>query len=338
MTPRPPASLEIAALSHRYRGAPGYALDDVSFSVRPGERLGLLGPNGAGKSTLMRLFCGYLAIQDRAGRPPGEARITVAGIDVARDSLRARQQIGYLPEQVPLYHELRVREHLTFRARVKGVPRKERDAEIMRVCELTGLTSMLEIPVHQLSRGYRQRVGIADSLLGAPPLLVLDEPTVGLDPNQVQDIRGVLKSLGGAQTLIFSSHILAEVAALCDRVVILARGKVVADEAVELATPAHNVIAEWEVGVAKVRELIAQIAGAWPPEALHIAETKEQGSYTTIKISCSGSQIADELRIALGRASARQQIPLVRLELGRRSLEERFARATGAVEDTRHAG
>ncbi|HFE46160.1 MAG TPA: ATP-binding cassette domain-containing protein [Nannocystis exedens] len=337
MTPRPPASLEIAALSHRYRGASSYALDDVSFSVSPGERLGLLGPNGAGKSTLMRLFCGYLAVQARRGRPPGEARITVAGIDVARESLRARQQIGYLPEQVPLYHELRVREHLAFRARVKGVARRQREGEIMRVCELTGLASMLEIPVHQLSRGYRQRVGIADALLGGPPLLVLDEPTVGLDPNQVQDIRSVLRSLGGVQTLIFSSHILAEVAALCDRVVILARGKVVADEAVELATPAHEVLAEWEVGVAKVRELVAQVAGRWPPEAVRISATNEQGSTTTVKISCSGSEIADELRIALGRISARQQIPLVRLEIGRRSLEERFALATGAVEDRRHA-
>ncbi|MCA9663540.1 MAG: ATP-binding cassette domain-containing protein, partial [Myxococcales bacterium] len=213
MTPRPPASLEIAALSHRYRGAPGYALDDVSFAVRPGERLGLLGPNGAGKSTLMRLFCGYLAIQARPGRPPGETKVAVGGVDVARDSLRARQQIGYLPELVPLYTELRVREHLGFRARLKGVGRRQRDAEIMRVCELTGLASMLETPIQQLSRGYRQRVGIADALLGAPPLLVLDEPTVGLDPNQVLDIRGVLKGLGGAQTLIFSSHILAEVEA-----------------------------------------------------------------------------------------------------------------------------
>ncbi|MCB9705826.1 MAG: ATP-binding cassette domain-containing protein [Myxococcales bacterium] len=324
------------ALSHRYRGASVYALDDVSFEVRPGERVGLLGPNGAGKSTLMRLFCGFLAIQSRPGRPAGETRVAVAGIDVARDSLRARQQIGYLPEQVPLYHELRVREHLDFRARVKGVPAAERARELMRVCELTGLARMLETPILQLSRGYRQRVGIADALLGAPPLLVLDEPTVGLDPNQVLDVRAVLKSLGGAQTLIFSSHILAEVEALCDRVVILARGRIVADEAVGQAMPAHDVIAEWEATAADLRPLIDGVIGAWPPETIQVGELREQGSRATVKLRCTGSAVADELRVALGRASARRQLPLLRLELGRRSLEERFARVTGAVEDTPH--
>ncbi|MEZ4453630.1 MAG: ATP-binding cassette domain-containing protein [Nannocystaceae bacterium] len=337
MNPRPPASLEVAALSHRYRGSPIYALDDVSFEVRPGERVGLLGPNGAGKTTLMRLFCGFLAIQPRRGRPADEARVAVAGIDVATRSLAARRQIGYLPEQVPLYHELRVREHLGFRATLKEVPAREREREILRVCELTGLTSMIDRPIHQLSRGYRQRVGIADALLGAPPLLVLDEPTVGLDPNQVLDIRGVLKGLGGAQTLIFSSHILAEVEALCDRVVILARGKIVADEAVSQATPVHDVLAEWEGAADKIRGLVDSVAGGYAPDAIKIGELHERGNAVTVRVRCSGPAIADELRLALGRASARQGIPLVRLELGRRSLEERFARVTGAVEDGPHA-
>ena len=255
---RPPASLEVAALSHRYRGAPVFALDDVSFSVKPGERVGLLGPNGAGKSTLMRVFCGYLPVQRRAERPPDETRVEVAGIDVARRSLAVRERVGYLPEQVPLYHELRVREHLAFRATVKRIRRRARLEEIRRVAALTGLDGMLETPIAQLSRGYRQRVGIADALLGAPPLVVLDEPTVGLDPNQVLEIRAMLKGLGGSQTLIFSSHILAEVEALCDRVVILSRGAVVADETIADAVNMHTVIVEWEGGRARVEAVIDQ--------------------------------------------------------------------------------
>ncbi|MBK8263976.1 MAG: ATP-binding cassette domain-containing protein [Nannocystis sp.] len=336
MNPRPPASLEITALSHRYRGAAAWALDDVSFAVRPGERVGLLGPNGAGKSTLMRLFCGFLAIQARPERPRGETQVRVAGIDVATRSLQARQQIGYLPEQVPLYAELRVREHLWFRAKIKGVPAPAREGELARVCELTGLRSMLETPIHQLSRGYRQRVGIADALLAAPPLLVLDEPTVGLDPNQVLDVRGVLKGLGGAQTLIFSSHILAEVEALCDRVVILARGKIVADEALSQATSAQEVWAEWEGGVGLARsvveEALATVEGV-EAEAARAVALSERGGIAEARIRCSKGHVAEAVRLALGRVSAGRGLPLVRLEMGRRSLEERFARVTGALED-----
>ena len=335
MIARPPASLEIAALSHRYRGAEVYALDDISFEVKPGERVGLLGPNGAGKSTLMRLFCGFLAIQARPGRPRGETQVRVAGVDVASRSLQARQQIGYLPEQVPLYLELRVREHLLFRAKVKGVPKAEREREILRVCELTGLRAMLDKPIHQLSRGYRQRVGIADALLAAPPLLVLDEPTVGLDPNQVLDVRGVLKSLGGAQTLIFSSHILAEVEALCDRVVILARGRIVADEALRQATGGQDVVAEWEGDVAAARAIVDGALAAVAGEAALAGSLAARGPFCEARVRCSKAQVADDVRLHLGRESARRGLPLVRLEVGRRSLEERFARVTGALEERR---
>src|SRR5690606_19248095 len=149
--------------------------------------------------------------------------------------------VGYMPEQVPLYHELRVREHLRFRARIKGVPWRRRRAEVERVAELTAIRDVLDTPIGQLSRGYRQRVGLADAPLGEPPLVVLDEPTVGLDPNQVREVRAMLRALGGAQTLVFSSHILAEVEMLCDRVVILSRGAVVADESIAEATTATRV-------------------------------------------------------------------------------------------------
>ncbi len=219
-----PASVAIEGVGYRYPRTPDPALDQVSFRVEPGERLGLLGPNGAGKSTLMRLVCGLMA--------PDRGRITVAGRDATRDSLAVRARLGYMPETVPLYPELRVREHLAFRAAIKHVPRPR--AEIERVLEVTATRAVAGVPIGELSRGYRQRVGIADALLGAPPLLILDEPTVGLDPNQLTDMRHVLRELAQAQTLLFSSHILAEVEAVCDRVVILHRGRVVADEPVRL--------------------------------------------------------------------------------------------------------
>ncbi|MBK7824237.1 MAG: ATP-binding cassette domain-containing protein [Nannocystis sp.] len=379
---RPPASLAIAALSHRYPGASVAALHEVGFRVAPGERVGLLGPNGAGKSTLMRLCCGYLPVQ----RGPGTS-LQVGGVEVAADSLRVRQMVGYLPEQVPLYPELRVREHLEFRAAIKGVRGRGRAAELGRVAERTGLGHMLEVPIQQLSRGYRQRVGIADALLGAPPLVVLDEPTVGLDPNQVLDIRAMLRALGGAQTLIFSSHILAEVEALCDRVVILAGGRCVADESVAEALRTSDVVVAWIAAVAPARSVLgaalaeigalgrsacvddgrasgdprsgAELAGgtgglraheargeladgtgglrtkagelADGTGGLRVGVVEARGELAQVVVTCPSGQVAEALMRAIGGASARAGLPLVRLELGRRRLEERFARVTGAV-------
>jgi ABC-2 type transport system ATP-binding protein len=343
MSTRPPASLEVHALSHRYPGASVAALDGVGFRVAPGERVGLLGPNGAGKSTLMRLMCGYLPVQ-RAE----QTRLRIGDIEVAGDSLQARRLVGYLPEQVPLYVELRVREHLDFRAAIKGVRRKQRAPEILRVAERTGLSHMLEVPIQQLSRGYRQRVGIADALLGAPPLVVLDEPTVGLDPNQVLEIRAMLRALGGTQTLIFSSHILAEVEALCDRVVILAAGRCVADEAVADALRSSDVIAAWAAAPAQVLPLLlaalravasAQGMGAESDAldavaralGLVLGPIEVQDSLARVQVTCPDVQVAEALTLAIGRVSASEQVPLARLELGRRRLEQRFARVTGAT-------
>jgi|GEM_PF-895765 len=345
---RPPASLEIAALSHRYPGAAVQALAQVGFRVAPGERVGLLGPNGAGKSTLMRLVCGYLPVQREAA-----TRVRVGEVEVAGDSLRARQLVGYLPEQVPLYPELRVREHLDFRAAIKGVRRRARPPEILRVAERTGLSHKLEVPIQQLSRGYRQRVGIADALLGAPPLVVLDEPTVGLDPNQVLEIRAMLRALGGTQTLIFSSHILAEVEALCDRVVILAGGKCVADEAVAEALRGSEVIVAWVGTSALAGAALASAlrdlrgasgdlsAGTGSEHALAQADElalglvigapEVRGELCQLRITCGDAAAAERVTRAIGRASAAAGLPLARLELGRGRLEERFARVTGAV-------
>ncbi len=346
MRARPPASLEVTGLSHRYRGAVVSALDAVSFRVAAGSRVGLLGPNGAGKSTLMRLVCGYLPVQAVAG-----TSVKVGDVDVTRDSLRARSLVGYLPEQVPLYVELRVREHLEFRAAIKGVPRRERLPEIHRVAAATGLAAMLESPIQRLSRGYRQRVGIADALLGAPPLVVLDEPTVGLDPNQVLEIRAMLRALGGGQTLIFSSHILAEVEALCDRVVILARGRCVADESVAESVKTTEVVALWEHDPPTTLAMLSRTTANLDVAANMSAETDDYslehslarhghrvlesaaaGALYRLRVACPSLPSAEALALAIGRAAAAAGVALVRLELGRRKLEERFARVTAGQE------
>lgn len=322
----PPDALRVEALRHRYPGAERLALDGVSLRVRAGERLGLLGPNGAGKSTLMRLCCGFLPLS-----PGPDTRVELCGIDVRTRSRDARACVGYLPEHVPLYHELRAREHLGFRAAVKGVPRRRRSAEIERVAERTGIAHVLETPIGKLSRGYRQRVGVADALLGDPPVVILDEPTVGLDPNQVREIRAMLRALGGEHTLVFSSHILAEVEMLCDRVVILAEGRVVADEDLAAATAAQHVVVAWQAEPAVARRALARAwqaleAGAVPDDALVVEGSR---CHAVLHPPAAGRDVARALE-ALGRASLHEGAVLVELRPGRTALEERFAEVTGA--------
>lgn len=341
MSPSPDrAALWVQALSHRYPGAERLALDDVSLRVAPGERLGLLGPNGAGKSTLMRLCCGFLPVMDRAGsRVEPATRVEIAGLDVRTQSRDARACVGYLPEHVPLYHELRTREHLAFRARIKGVPRRRRAAELDRVAERTGIGHVLDTPIGKLSRGYRQRVGVADALLGDPPVVILDEPTVGLDPNQVREIRAMLRALGGEHTLVFSSHLLAEVELLCDRVVILSEGRVVADEGLAAATARGHVVVAWAVQAEVARGVLAAAweALGWgaPPEDAIEDATEDEGSRCRARVRVpDGGATVTEALVALGRASLAAEAALVELRPGRTRLEERFAEVTRGAPGT----
>lgn len=313
------ASIEVRGLTHRYPGAEQPALSDVSFEVRPGQRLGLLGPNGAGKSTLMRLLCGYLP-------RTGGGRLRVDDLDVATASLQVRARVGYMPEHVPLYPELRVHEHLSFRASIKRVPRRRRKAEVERVAESTGLTQRLQQPIAQLSRGYRQRVGIADALLGAPPLIVLDEPTVGLDPNQVLEIRAMLRELGGAHTLVFSSHILAEVEALCDRVVILSQGKVVTDESLADALASGHVHVRL---AANPEQASAVLAEALATDDVQV--DAESSGVCRASVPVSADDDPEAVLAAIGRACADARVEVRTLSVGRTRLEERFAAVTGAT-------
>jgi ABC-2 type transport system ATP-binding protein len=198
------------------------AVSDVSFSAAAGEAVGLLGPNGSGKTTIMRTLTGYF--------PATSGRVCIDGIDVGRDPLRARARVGYLPENAAAYPDMRVRQFLDFCADVRGLrgaPRRTRLAAALEGC---GLTTVRDRLIGQLSKGYRQRVGIAQALLHEPAVLVLDEPTVGLDPQQVIDVRGLVRGLRGRTTVLFSTHMLAEVTAVCERVVVMHRGRVIAED------------------------------------------------------------------------------------------------------------
>ncbi len=323
--PRPPASLHIEHLSHRYPAASRVALDDVGLQIAPGERVGLLGPNGAGKSTLMRIVCGFLPVSD------ARARVGVAGHDVRDDSLAVRRATGYMPELVPLYPELRVREHLSFRAAIKGVT--ARAAELERVMTATGLREVAATPVGRLSRGYRQRVGIADALLGSPPLLVLDEPTVGLDPNQIREIRGMLRELGGSQTLVFSSHILAEVESLCDRVVILSQGRVVLDATMDRALDSAQLRVELASDAAAAQAAIAAACEAACVAAPSMIVVAQSDGAVTLELELSGASPGAlvQLRTAVGEVCLARGIAVRALVPGRTRLEARFVEVTGGL-------
>lgn len=201
------------------------AVDSISFSVNPGEIVGFLGPNGAGKSTTMKIATGYL--------PPTSGTVEVGGYDVLEDPLKVKRLTGYLPEHNPLYLDMYVHEYLQFAGKLNGLKPRERKDKIEEMVALCGLSAEQNKKLESLSKGYRQRVGLAQALLHDPEVLILDEPTSGLDPNQILEIRRVIKEISKNKTVLFSSHIMQEVQALCDRVVIINKGKIVADDQLE---------------------------------------------------------------------------------------------------------
>ena len=233
------------------------AVDNISFNVEENETVGLLGPNGAGKTTTMRILTCFM--------PATAGTATVAGFDVFTDSLNVRQQIGYLPENVPLYLDMRVNEYLMFRAKLKNIPRRERRKKIDYCLELTGTSDVQNQITGTLSKGYKQRVGLADTLIHEPKILILDEPTIGLDPNQIMQIRQVIRELGEKHTVLLSTHILPEVEMVCDRIMIIDKGKIVA-----MDTPANlmkqlksssNVILEMKGDGEKIKSSLSGIDG-----------------------------------------------------------------------------
>jgi ABC-2 type transport system ATP-binding protein len=212
--------IRVENLTKRYAGVT--ALADVSFEVQPGEIVGFLGPNGAGKTTTMRILTGFI--------PATSGRAEVAGFDVFENSLEVRRRVGYMPENNPLYVDMRVKEYLKFRAKLKGLSGARRKERIAQVVELCGVKDVYRRVIGQLSKGYRQRVGLADALLAEPDLLILDEPTIGLDPVQIRQVRQLIKDLGTQHTILLSTHILPEVEMTCNRVMIIHRGKILASD------------------------------------------------------------------------------------------------------------
>jgi ABC-2 type transport system ATP-binding protein len=198
------------------------AVDHISFGIDRGEIVGLLGPNGAGKTTTIRMLSGFL--------PASEGTARIAGRDVHAEPLAVRRHIGYMPENNPLYPEMRTSEYLAFRANLKGVPRRRRAQRIGECMELCGLRGVTDQIIGTLSKGYRQRVGLADAMLGTPDVLILDEPTIGLDPNQIRETRNLIRSLSDHHTVLISTHILAEAEAICKRVLIIDKGRIIADD------------------------------------------------------------------------------------------------------------
>lgn len=246
--------IEVENLTKRYAGHT--AVSDVSFTVNRGEIVGLLGPNGAGKSTTMRILSCYL--------PATSGKVHVAGIDVFSDSTEVRRRIGYMPENNPLHQEMRVREYLKFRARLKGLGFRRSRERVDVVMEQCGLADVSRRIIGQLSKGYRQRVGLADALVHEPELIILDEPTIGLDPNQIRSVRKLIKSLAAEHTVLISTHILPEVEMTCNRVLIMFAGKILAADTPEnlqrLMSGNGQVLAEIAAPLNELCDCWAQVA------------------------------------------------------------------------------
>lgn len=301
-------SIEVTQLTKLY--GEQKAVDNISFRVGKGEIVGFLGPNGAGKSTTMKIITGYLQ--------PDSGSTIVCGIDVQKQPLESKKKIGYLPEANPLYYDMYVREYLDFVADVHGVQDKKKKIET--VIETVGLTLESKKRVGQLSKGYKQRVGLAASLIHDPEVLILDEPTTGLDPNQIIEIREVIKKLGQQKTVLFSSHILQEVEAICDRVVIIDRGKLVADDAVnKLLLQAENN----DILKVSFRE---SLEPAWLERLSSVRTVNKINTYEW-ELICANAQEAQRQLMEL---ALQQNLTIVSLQSGSQSLEEVFRNLTGS--------
>jgi ABC-2 type transport system ATP-binding protein len=306
------------------------ALRGVSFRIDAGEIVGFLGPNGAGKTTTMKILTGFIA--------PSSGSATVAGFDVVEQSLEVRRRLGYLPESAPLYLEMRVVDYLDFIGRVRGMPQAERVTAIERAAGECDIEDRLHQPIGTLSKGYRQRVGLAQALLHQPQILILDEPTSGLDPNQILSIRNLVRRIGRSRTVILSTHILQEVQATCDRVLILNRGEIVADAPTEQIQSEHagGTLTRVVYGAGTVRlgtpALRAKIEAV---DAVHrVTEQAAEGDLQSFEVLAGRDVRADLFQLAV-----REGLQLYELVKERSTLEEVFRRLTGsgAKEPADHA-
>ncbi len=305
----PRMSIQVQQLSKQYGSQ--WAVQDISFAVAPGQIVGFLGPNGAGKSTTMKIATGYL--------PPTTGTVIVNGHDVRTNPMAVRRSIGYLPEHNPLYLDLYVREFLRFAGSLHGLGGAALTQQINAVIMQVGLANEAHKRIGQLSKGYRQRVGLAQALLHNPPVLILDEPTTGLDPNQLADIRQVIRQAGQDKTVLFSSHILSEVEAICDRVIIINRGQLVADSSMaELRNRSSGqiaVIADFEQALPET-SVLANLPGV---------QSVELVGPSRYRITAT---VGTDLRAIIFRLAADQQLTLIGLKQEESSLAGIFKELT----------
>ena len=305
--------IEVRHLTKRY-GA-HLAVDDLSFTVESGKIYGLLGPNGAGKSTTMNIITGCLAAS--------EGEVIVNGHDIFEEPVAAKKCVGYLPEIPPVYTDMTVDEYLRFIAEAKDVPAKARKAQLEEIVESTGLTDVRGRLINNLSKGYRQRVGIAQALVGNPEIVILDEPTVGLDPKQIIEIRDLIRTLGQKHTVILSSHILSEVSAVCDSVMIIAHGKLVAngtpEELTRLFAGDQEIHMEFKGGEGAVRSALGALNNA------AVADIVCENGVTRATLRPENGA---DIREAVFRACAKADLPILEMHTEQASLEEIFLELT----------
>jgi ABC-2 type transport system ATP-binding protein len=306
--------IEVEHLTKRY--GPTLAVSDISFVVQKGEVLGFLGPNGAGKTTTMRVITGYL--------PPSEGRVRVAGYDVVEEPLEAKRRTGYLPEAPPVYPDMTVVEYLAFVARIKGLPRKEIKSRIGEISEKCAITDVQRRQIGKLSKGYRQRVGLAQALIHNPEVLILDEPTAGLDPKQIIETRELIKGLAGQHTVVLSTHILPEVSKTCQRVVVINQGKVVA-----VGAPAELTrrLQGYETVLITVEGPAAEMMAKFElVPGVKLVEPREAGdSRVTFEVHAEKGL---DVRPELARAAVESQWKLLELKTSGLSLEDIFLKLT----------
>ena len=289
------------------------AVDNVSFKINEGEIVGLLGPNGAGKSTTMNMITGYIE--------PTEGEIIINGYDISRRPKKAKTQIGYMPEGVPLYSDLTVKEFVTYMAELKGVDRKTKKEKVEKIIEQTGLKDVENKLTRNLSRGYKQRVSMAGALVGEPKILILDEPTVGLDPKQITEIRALIKELGKTHTVILSSHILSEVSQICNKVIIINKGKIVAidtpenlEEKVEEKNTTYVTVEDTEDKMKTIKEKIPEI------KEIRLVKENEDGT----KQYALDSDKDVDLRKILFNEFAKENITIFEMKNADSTLEDAF--------------
>ena len=306
--------IKVTNFSKTYAGFK--AVQNISFSVTKGEIVGFLGPNGAGKSTTMKVLAGYL--------PPTDGSILVAGHDVVTESLAVRKRVGYMPENVPLYTDLRVDEFLSFRAKLKGVKGKRVKERVERVKELCNLQDVSRKIIGNLSKGYRQRVALADAMVHDPELLILDEPTIGLDPHQIRSVRELIKDLGKQHTILLSTHILSEVEATCNRVLIINRGRIEASDSPENLTKMvrSGACVNLELSAAK-SAAVAKLSEA--PDVEEVEVVAEDGGWLQIKIY---PKLGSDVRLGVYQVIKKEGWDLREMSRGQATLEDVFLELT----------